>query len=118
IVYITSSGRVAELDTTGKEVRVITDNHNGAAYWASVEVLPGGHYLIGLAGANKVIEIDGAAKVAWQCSANTPAYATRLRNGPSLVACVDNRLVMEFDRAGTEVWRQPSGGRTFRAYRR
>ena len=102
----------------GKEVRVITERLDGAGYWASIQALPKGHFLVALGGAHKVVEIDQAGKVVWQCSAPSLGGATRLSNGHTLVASIDQQFVAEFDRDGKEVWKQSAQGRVFRAYRR
>jgi hypothetical protein len=69
--------------------------------------------------ANKVVEMDTAGKQVWECNVQNPGHATRLRNGNTLVASIEGRKVIEFDRTGkTEVWSQPAPGRPFHAWRR
>jgi outer membrane protein assembly factor BamB len=116
VVYVTSQGRVVELDAAWKErVRTLTPSSYapGASYWASVEPLPGGRYLLALGGASRVVEIDGSGKVVWECTLPSAVFATRLRNGHTLVSCFEGRCVVEVDRAGKEVGKQVLQGRPF-----
>ena len=58
-VYVASNGQVVELDVAWKQVRAVTPQSHGtgAGYWASVEALPGGRYLVVYGGAGKVVEL-------------------------------------------------------------
>ncbi len=118
-LLIDSSGRVVELDAAGKQVMTFTPQAHaqGAGYWASIEPLRNGRYLISLSGSGKVVETDNTGKIFWECSVPTPCYATRLPNGNTLVANVDGRAVVEVDRQGKEVWTKATKGRPFRARR-
>ncbi len=80
ILYIASNGQVVELDAQFKEVRTITPEMHGggASYWASVEPLPNGRFLLALGTSGKVIEIDGTGKIQWQCDVPNVVFATRL----------------------------------------
>ena len=71
-----------------------------------------------LGGAGKVIEIDESGRVLWEAPVPSPSWATRLRNGNTLVASLDTRKVLEIDRSGKVVWEQATTGRPFRARRR
>lgn len=116
ILYIRSNGWLVEMDSAcRRELRVIhpAEHALGARYWASMEVLPNGRYLLALAGSDRVLEIDAAGKVLWECTVRTPASATRLRNGHTLIASFDERCIIEVDRAGKEVSKQPLDGRPF-----
>jgi hypothetical protein len=115
ILYVSSNGQVVELDNDWKQVKAITpENHGGGAgYWASVEPLPSGRYLVALGGAGKVVEIDGNGKIVWECSQPNCVFATRLRNGHTLISCFEQRLLVEVDRAGKEVAKHQVGGRPF-----
>jgi hypothetical protein len=115
ILYAHAGGQIIELDTAGKEVRALA--LRGLAAWASIEVLPNGRYLVSQYSLNRVIEVDPNGKVYWECSAQTPAWATRLRNGNTLIACTEGRCVVEIDRSGKEVWKQTTAGRPFRVRR-
>ena len=63
--------------------------------------------------ANKVIELDRNGKVHWQVTVRTPSSASRLPNGNVLVSAMDQRRVVEFNRAGKEVWTRKTDGRPF-----
>lgn len=116
VVYVTSANQVIELDAAGKEINCVTIENTGG--WASVELQPNGNYLVALYNAKKVVEVDRAGKVLWECLAEAPGHATRLRNGNTLVASIEGRRIAEFDRLGKEIWSQKTTGRPFHAYRR
>jgi outer membrane protein assembly factor BamB len=115
VVYVTAQGQVVELDAGWKEVRSITPaaHAQGAGYWASVEPLPGGRFLLALGGAGKVIEIDSTGKVLWECNQPSAVFASRLRNGHTLIASFQNKCLVEVDGTGKEVARQTLQGRPF-----
>lgn len=113
--YVASNGQVVELDPSWKQLRTVTPaaHGQGAGYWASIEVLPTGRYLLAVGGANKVIEVDVSGRVVWDCNMASAVFATRLRNGHTLVACFEGRALVEVDRHGKEVRRQALAGRPF-----
>ena len=115
VVFIASNGEVGVLDARGKPLRTITPSAHGAgaSYWASVEPLPNGRFLLALGGAGRVVEIDAAGKVVWECQQNAPVFATRLRTGHTLVASFEGRCLVEVDRAGKPVGRVALQGRPF-----
>jgi hypothetical protein len=119
ILYINSSGNVIELDAERKQVKSFMPqaHANGAAYWASVEPLPNGRYLIALSGADRVVETDASGKIHWECTVTKATGATRLANGNTLVASCDGRFAVEVNRAGKEVWKKSTKGRPFWARR-
>ena len=119
ILYINSAGNIIELDDQRKQVKNFTvpAHAGGAGYWASIEPLPNGRYLIALAGADRVVEIDAAGKIHWECAVNKATGATRLANGNTLVASCDGRFAVEVNRAGKEVWKKTTKGRPFWARR-
>jgi hypothetical protein len=119
ILFVDNQARVTELDAAGKQVLSFTPEQyaGGGLYWSTVEPLPGGRYLLSLCGSGKVIETDAKGKIHWECSVSTPCYATRLPSGNTLVASVDGRCAVEVDRAGKEVWKKSTKGRTSRARR-
>jgi hypothetical protein len=84
-----------------------------------VELLPNGHFLVGVYGQNKVIEIDAAGEKFWEGTVQSATYPFRLRNGNTLVPSPDKNRVVELDRNGKEVWSVSTegGGRPFRARR-
>jgi hypothetical protein len=112
LVFADGAGRIVELDAAGQEVRSVPVP-GGTGPWAGVEVLPNGRYLVALYTANKVLELDPAGTVCWQCTVNTPSSATRLPDGKTLISSMDARLMVEVDRAGKETWRRPTQGRPF-----
>src|SRR5262249_24150709 len=116
ILSINFNGQVNEMTREGKQVLSFTPQPNpgGAGYWASIEPLPGGRYLLSMTGSGKVLETDASGKIFCECSVPTPCYATRLPNGNTLVANVDGRCVVEVDRQGNEVWKKTTKGRPFR----
>jgi hypothetical protein len=116
VLYVTPQGRVVELDSAWKEqVRRLSPSSYapGASYWASIEPLPGGRFLLALGGASRIVEIDASGKVVWECTLPSAVFATRLRNGNTLVSCFEGRCLVEVDRAGKEVGRQALQGRPF-----
>ena len=103
------------MDTAGNELRTVAVGVLG--WWSGVEPLPGGRFLVAQYANNRVVEVDGVGKVFWECSVTSPAWATRLRNGHTLVASTDANCMVEFDRAGKEVWKKPTQGRPVRVRR-
>lgn len=115
ILYVTASGQVIDLDPEGKEVRAVPagDTSN----WASVELLPNGHFLVCRCGRHEVVEIDSAGKVFWTWRIEWPTWASQRRNGRVLVACAHTGQVVELDRDGKEHWKQKLSGRPCRVRR-
>lgn len=118
-LFIQSSGRIVELDGNGKEVRSFSpeSDKQGCGYWAAIEALNNGRYLVALGSSHKVAEIDTAGKLLWSCKVPNTTGATRLRNGNTLCVSTEGRMVIEFDRDGKEVWKQATQGRPFRVRR-
>jgi hypothetical protein len=96
-------------------VRSITPEAHGpgAGYWASVEPLPNGRFLLALGTSGKVIEIDGTGKIVWQCDVPNVVFAARLRNGNTLVSSFEGRVLIEYDRNSKEVSQTKLLGRPF-----
>ena len=115
LIYVTSDGRVTELDETWKEVRSALPEKfaGGAGYWASVELLPNGRLLVALGGQSRVIEMDWTGKVHWEITQPNCVFASRLPNGNTLVSCFENRVLVEVDRTGREVSTTKLSGRPF-----
>src|SRR5262249_48331108 len=115
ILFVASNGEVGELDGDFKPIRTITPAQwgNGAGYWASVELLPGGRFLVVYGGSGKVVELDAAGKIVWENNQASPVFATRLRNGNTLIACFEARALVEVTREGKEVNKQTLLGRPF-----
>ncbi|HEV3205304.1 MAG TPA: HEAT repeat domain-containing protein [Gemmataceae bacterium] len=116
ILCITAQNTILELDDKGKELKKIpvTTQHN----WSSVEMLPGGRYLVATLTNNKIMEIDSTGKTGWECSVSGACHATRLPNGNTLVTSMTANKVLEVDRTGNTVWEKSTSGRPFHAYRR
>jgi hypothetical protein len=115
ILYAHSSSGIVELGPDGKEIRHVP--MSGLSAWASVEPLPNGRYLVSQYSNNRIVEVDEAGHVHWECNVQTPAWATRLANGNTLVASTEGHYVVELDRAGREVWKKETTGRPFRVRR-
>jgi hypothetical protein len=116
ILYVTGDGTLVELDATGEHLlrSIEPANHApGAKFRARVEPLLNGRYLLTLGGKDRILEIDNAGKIHWEASLRTPMSATRLRNGHTLIACLEDRCVVEVDRSGKEVNKQLLQGRPF-----
>jgi HEAT repeat protein len=115
VVHIKGTGEVVEMDAAGK---ILTSFNVGPSqYWAGLEVLPNGHFLIAHHGGGRVIEVDKTGKVLWTLTTPNPTWATRLRNGHILVVNNQGKYVAEYDRSGKEVWKKSTTYRPFRARR-
>jgi hypothetical protein len=115
ILYAASEGKLAEVTTDFKEVRSI--KMDNLSSWAGIEVLSGGRLLVARYSANSVVEIDATGRVLWTLTVDSPAYASRLRNGNTLVCSPNGGFVAEYNRDGKEVWRRAAFGRPFRVRR-
>jgi hypothetical protein len=49
----------------------------------------------------------------WECTQSSAVFATRLRNGHTLISCFEGRCLVEVDRTGKEVAKQTLQGRPF-----
>jgi hypothetical protein len=112
VLYGDGANHIYELDPAGKQLWTL--NLPGAA-WGSIDKLPNGRYLVCLYGAGKVVEVDRNGKVFWERQVQSPTLATRLRNGHTVVGA--DRMAVEYDHAGKEVWKLPTQGRVWRARR-
>jgi hypothetical protein len=116
ILAVTSPGQILELDADWTQLRSVTPTAygNGAGYWASVELLPSGRLLVAYGGSGKVVELDpSTGTVVWECSLPNCVFATRLRNGHTLIAGFEQRTLVEVDREGKELTKIPLQGRPF-----
>jgi hypothetical protein len=115
ILYVTAGGTVVELSPDFKQVRTITpaEHAGGAGYWASVEPLPNGRLLVALGSSGKVVEIDGTGKILWQIDSPNAVFATRLRNGNTLVSNFEGKVLLEYNREGKQVGNITLAGRPF-----
>jgi HEAT repeat protein len=117
VVYVTYNGQLVELDGTGKQVRDFKFTTTPQGLF-SVEVLPGGRYLIPLYGANKVVEFDPSGKTVSEVPVIRPNTACRLPNGNLVVSNMNDNKIVEVDRTGKVLWEQKVEGRPFRVRRR
>ncbi|HTU20365.1 MAG TPA: HEAT repeat domain-containing protein [Gemmataceae bacterium] len=120
ILYVTGDGVLVERDAACEHLtRTIQpeEHAEGAKYRARVEPLLNGRFLLTLGGSNRVVEIDGSGKIRWEHRVHTPMSATRLRNGHTLIACFEDRCVIEVDRAGKEINKQPLSGHPYAVMR-
>jgi PQQ-like domain len=119
IAGVASNGQVLELDAAGKLLRTVTPEKygGGAGYWASVEQVIGGRFLVAFGTSGKVGEIDGTGKVVWEGDVPNAVFVTRLRNGNTMACNFEGRQVIELNRAGKVVSTQTLSGRPFTARR-
>lgn len=120
VLYVTGDGVLVERDAACEHLlrTIEPEKHaEGAKYRAQVEPLLNGRYLLTLGGSNRVLEIDASGKIRWEYTVRTPMSATRLRNGHTLIACFEDRCMVEVDRGGKEINKQPLAGRPYVARR-
>jgi HEAT repeat protein len=115
-IYVGNNNQAVEIDGAGHELSSFKIENSGS--WASIELLPNGHFLLALFSGRKVVEISRKGEITWQCTIDTPSHATRLHNGNTLVTSVEGRRVAEFDQSGKQIWHQAIAGRPFHASRR
>src|SRR5262249_5743972 len=103
-----NTGRVWECDRAGKLRWQIRDLRGPM----EAQVLPGGRVLVCESNGNTLSERDTTGKVLWQkgLGAFSPTGCQRLPNGNTFVSSYN--AVLEFDRAGKELYRfnLPGGG--------
>lgn len=92
------SGRVAELDASGKVRWEIT----GLQTAFDAQVVPGDRVLIVEQGVSRVSERDFKGNITWQKQINLPLGVQRLPNGNTFIAA--RGQLVEIDRAGKEVF--------------
>lgn len=115
IAYLGSNGTFVELDDSGKEVRTLAVTPAPVGL-IKFDVLPGGQILLGRQ--DKVVELDNAGKVVWECPIANANSVLRLPNGNTLASCYPDRRVVEVDRSGKVVWEQRADGGPLRIQRR
>ncbi len=117
IVYAVGGYKIVETDGDFQQLQATEVTKTGDS-WMSVEPLPGNRFLVAPYAAHKVMEIDAAGKVLWECATKTPMSAVRLPNGNTLVGSDRDFAVYEYDRSGKEVWKLQleSGVRGVRRY--
>jgi hypothetical protein len=101
---IGNNGRVVELDRNGKPRWQIENLSGPVDAW----FLPGNRVLIAEGNANRVTERDLKGNILWQANSlapgGYPVNAQRLANGNTFIACANNGLLVEVDRAGKTVF--------------
>lgn len=115
ILGISANGEVFFLSPKGKKMQAILPERytRGAGYWASVEQLSNGHLLVALGSREKVVEIDQSGKIQWEVTVPNAVFATRLRDGNTLICNFEQRVVTRVNREGKEVSRSLLTGRPF-----
>ena len=109
LLFACDGNKIVELDAQLKQVRSLNVKSDGDS-WISVEPLSGTRFLVAPYGAQHVIELDASGMTIWECKVRTPMSAVRLPNGNTLVGSDQDRAVIEYDRAGKEVWRVKTEG--------
>jgi hypothetical protein len=105
-------GQVVELDRTGKQVMQFSmERPRGLA---NIEVLPGGRYLLPLAGSHRVVVLDRTGKVVREVPVPSPTCAVTLPGGNLLIGSHILNSVREIDRRGNVVWQHKADGQVFR----
>jgi hypothetical protein len=115
-VCVTEQPGLLILDADGKPAQVVGAATLGGVL--DVEELPNGHFLATTSEDGKVMEVDAAGRLVWECTVNGAASATRLPNGHTLVACSTRRRLVRVDALGKVVWQKATDGRPFRVRRR
>jgi HEAT repeat protein len=117
ILCLTSRGRCARLDTTGKELKAFPVTGTSRAT-SGIDLLANGRILITQSGDSKVIEIDSDGRTLLSVDAPHVTTATTLPNGNVLAASYNLRRAFEIDRKGNVIWEYKSDAQLFRARRR
>jgi HEAT repeat protein len=118
IVYMTSLGNVVELNgATGEVIHKFNVGYPGA--WCGIEWLGTGRYLVCLMASGKVMEVDSRGRVSWEATVKGAHQTLRLRNGRILIVCMNDKRLVELDRASKKpVWEKSMEGRPWRVHRR
>jgi hypothetical protein len=112
LLYGLYTGWLVEVDKSGEEVRKVPiEKPRGLA---TVEVLPGGRYLVPYCNSNRVVEVDRVGKVVRQVAVDRPTCAARLPGGNLLVGSHRTNTVKEVDPTGKVLWEQWAEGQVFR----
>ncbi|MBY0528398.1 MAG: HEAT repeat domain-containing protein [Gemmataceae bacterium] len=117
LVFVTYGAELFEVDSQGKAVRNFKLNAAPSGLF-SVEVLPGGRYLVPLGGVNKVAEFDSTGKIVHEVPVTSPNTATKLPNGNLVVSSMNNNRVVEVDKTGKVLWEHKTDQRVFKIRRR
>jgi HEAT repeat protein len=115
VVCVSIEGVLREVDAGGREVRSIKLPIRSG--WSGVETVPGGRYLIANCNNGHVFEVDRDGKTVWECKVLGACYASRLRNGRTLIVSHSTGII-EVDAGGKTVWSRPMSTPLWRAHRR
>jgi hypothetical protein len=107
-------GEIVEVDTTGKQVRVVPLPQQ--KMYVGVQGLTGERFMVASSSTGQVMEVDKTGKVLWEGRVPGACGVSRLPNGHTLVSA--KNLVVELDRSGKKVWEQRSAGYVRRVHRR
>ena len=66
--------------------------------------MPNGHYLAAELNEGRVLEVDAAGRIVWECKVAQACQALRRPNGRTLICSYGGRRIVEVDRAGKVVW--------------
>jgi len=117
MVYITNTGNMVRLDSTGKELKTITVPPP-QLYGSNIDVLPNGRVLAAQYSNNKVVEYDPDGKTVWEATVTQPTSVQRLPNGHTLVGSMYTMQMVELDRQGKVLTQERLEGRVTRVRRR
>ncbi len=112
VVTLSIPGRLRETDRGGRTVRSF-DLPRG--HWCGVQGLPNSHYLAAELNEGRVLEVDAAGKVVWECKIAQACQALRRPNGHTLVCSYGGRRIVEVDREGKIVWEKAGDTNVWRA---
>jgi HEAT repeat protein len=118
IICIANPATVQEVEASTGRVQHSFQLGNNLGGWCGIEGLRNGRYLVAVLNTGKVMEVDAAGKIFWECTVQGASFATRLPNGHTLVSSLMNRKVVEVDRAGKTVKEIPTDGQPWRVHRR
>jgi hypothetical protein len=116
IVCLANPGIIREIEATTGKVLKVTRIGNTYSGWSGIEALTGGRYLVAFLDSGKVLELDRAGKIVWECTVLGAVHATRLANGHTLVASTGQLRLVEVDRLGKIVREIPTEGRPWKVH--
>lgn len=117
VVLLDGGGVCHVFDADGKKLKTF-QIEGGMSNYGGVQETSSGHFLVAQHHRAKVSEYDLDGKLVWSCDTPSPNFATRLRNGHTLVGSQDNRSLIEVDRAGKVVSEYKPGVSVWRGRRR
>jgi HEAT repeat protein len=117
IVYITNTGNMVRIDSTGKELKTVTVAPL-QVFGSNIDVLPNGRILAPQYNNNKVAEYDLDGKVVWEATIQQPTCVQRLPNGHTLVGSMYTGQMTELDRQGKVLSQESLVGRVTHIRRR